>query len=93
MTTEQNETVKPVSRFDYVKYDEIAIAQQNATKELVSSLEQYINVCQQSPAGQRALHLALTKLEECYMWVGKLIRDEQIERNGSAPLQEERANS
>jgi hypothetical protein len=32
------------------------------------------------------------KLEEAYMWCGKGLRDQQIERNGSAPLQEERGN-
>lgn len=26
--------------------------------------------------------LAITKLEECYMWIGKAIRDEQIARGG-----------
>ena len=41
----------------------------------------------------RTVALALTKLEECYMWIGKAIRDDQIERNGSAELQEERTNS
>lgn len=34
--------------------------------------------------------MAITKLEEFYMWVGKAIRDEQLLRNGSAELQEER---
>ncbi len=38
----------------------------------------------------RAASLVRTKLEEAYMWVGKAIRDEQIARNGSAPLQEGR---
>ncbi len=35
----------------------------------------------------------LTSVEESYMWIGKAIRDEQIERNGSAPLQEARGDS
>ncbi len=34
----------------------------------------------------------MTKLEEAYMCVGKAIRDDQIARNGSAPLQEARGN-
>lgn len=38
----------------------------------------------------RAKALALTKLEECYMWIGKGVRDDQIKRNGSAELQEKR---
>lgn len=76
-------------RFDYVKYDEKAVSQQQDFKNFCQGLEGHINELK-SP---RAKSLALTKLEECYMWIGKAIRDDQIERNGSAPLQEERTNS
>lgn len=38
----------------------------------------------------RATSLALTKLEEAYMWIGKALRDDQIARNGSAELMEQR---
>ena len=79
-----------MSRFDYVKYDEGAVVDQETAKELVINLEQFIGLRTTSP---RAKALALTKLEECYMWIGKAIRDDQIVRNGSAPLQEERTNS
>jgi len=77
------------SRFDYVAYDEVAKVQQEHSKELVSKVEEMIH-CLKSP---RAKALAFTKLEETYMWMGKAIRDDQITRNGSAPLQEERSNS
>lgn len=40
----------------------------------------------------RAQENAIDSLEEAYMWCGKMIRDAQIARNGSAPLQEERGN-
>ncbi len=76
-----------MSRFDYVKYDEGAQVDQETAKELVISLETFIGLRTNSP---RAKALATTKLEECYMWIGKAIRDDQIQRNGSAPLQEER---
>lgn len=76
-----------MSRFDYVKYDDKAITQQDGFKKLVSEIEAYIEGSLGSP---RAKALALTKLEETYMWIGKAIRDDQIARNGSAPLQEER---
>ncbi len=79
-----------MSRFDYVKYDERALAIQKTAKELCSVLEAGINIEIQSP---RAKALALTKLEEVYMWIGKGIRDDQIARNGGAPLQESRTNS
>ncbi len=79
-----------VSRFDYVKYDDQAGYDQDAFKKGVSALEALIEEKVKSP---RAKALALTKLEECYMWIGKGIRDDQIVRNGSAELQENRGNS
>ena len=79
-----------MSRFDYVKYDDKAVEMQNGVKYQVTELERFIESFCKSP---RAKALALTKLEECYMWIGKAIRDDQIQRNGSAELQEERTNS
>lgn len=77
-----------MSRFDYVAYDEKATKQQQDFKNFFQVLEVFLNELK-SP---RAKALALTKIEECYMWIGKAIRDDQIERNGSAPLQEGRNN-
>ncbi len=79
-----------MSRFDYVKYDEIACALQEGFKLDVSLLEARIDAALISP---RARALAITKLEECYMWIGKAIRDDQIARNGKAELQEGRTNA
>ena len=87
-----------MSRFDYVKYDDASIADQNEAKELCSRLEVFINELGTDDAhpGEvrgacgRAKALALTKLEEVYMWVGKAIRDDQIQKNGKAELQEQR---
>lgn len=76
-----------MSRFDYIKYDDVAVGDQNEAKKSCQRLEADIEVMITSP---QAKSLALTKLEECYMWIGKAIRDDQIARNGSAPLQEER---
>jgi hypothetical protein len=78
-----------VNRFDYVKYDERAMNIQDAFKRRVIDLEDAIESLLDSP---RAKALSLTKLEEFYMWVGKAIRDDQISRNGTAELQEERDN-
>lgn len=75
--------------FDYVKYDEQAQGQQAFYK---TKFEELHNVVQSLEPG-RAKALAMTKLEEAYMWVGKALRDEQIARNGKAELQEERSNS
>lgn len=79
-----------MSRFDYVKYDEQAQEQQKDFKFVVENFSTMIDGFIKSP---RAKALALTKLEECYMWIGKAIRDDQIARNGAAELQEERSNS
>jgi hypothetical protein len=76
------------NRFDYVPYDETAQAQQNDFKKAYSEIADKLEAL---PSG-RAVSLALTKLEEAYMWIGKAIRDDQISRNGSAPLQEERTD-
>lgn len=65
-----------MSRFDYVQYDPAAIGLQEQAKELCVDLERFIEA---SPDG-RAKALALTALEECYMWIGKAIRDDQIRR-------------
>lgn len=79
-----------MSRFDYVKYDDEANARQGFLKVATENLEREINSMTDSP---RYKALALTKLEECYMYIGKAVRDDQIKRNGSAELQEERCNS
>lgn len=86
------------SRFDYVKYDKGAEEDQASAKKLVTSVETMIDgigyaQAKLTPQTARAKASAITKLEECYMWIGKAIRDDQIARNGSAPLQEERNDS
>ncbi len=83
------------SKFDYVAYDDDAQNDQTRAKELMIALEAHVNTIGYAYPAQcgRAKALAITKLEEAYMWIGKAIRDEQIARNGSAPLQEERTNS
>ncbi len=78
------------SRFDYVRYDGQAAQVQENFKEVFTALELAI---ENNIANSRAKSLALTRLEETYMWIGKGIRDDQIQRNGSAPLQEHRTNS
>lgn len=77
-------------RFDYVKYDEKSMEAQNDFKTLFIGVEAAIE--KHMPHGSRAKVLVLTKLEEAYMWIGKAIRDAQIQREGQAPLQEERKN-
>lgn len=78
-----------MSRFDYIAYDDDSKFLQEQFKELYTQLEIFIDELDEG----RAKSLALTKLEESYMWVGKAIRDEQIARNGYAEPEEERSNS
>lgn len=78
-----------MSRFDYVKYDEEAILAQKVAKYNVTQVE---TVIEQSLVSPRAKQKALDKLEECYMWIGKAIRDDQIVRGGSAEDVPERTN-
>lgn len=71
-----------MSRLDYVKYDERAQVMQAAFKaefETVLARVEQIKDC-------RAKSLALTKIEEAYMWVGKAIRDDQVQRENAECL-------
>lgn len=82
------------NRFSYVKYDYAAIATQNEFKAEFEKLEDMLSHFKASarlPPG-RAIALALTSLEEAYMWVGKAIRDDQITRNGVVDEQPERTD-
>jgi hypothetical protein len=86
-----------LGRFDYVAYDAKSIEIQKKAKELVTALETFtFNIggpgAPASTDVARARALAITNLEQVYMWIGKAIRDDQIFRNGSAQLQENRSN-
>jgi hydroxyethylthiazole kinase-like sugar kinase family protein len=89
--TNQNQTTQTIGtgRFDYVAYDEKAASMQAGFK---LTFQHITGAVEALPPG-RATSLALTKLEEAYMWVGKALRDEQVKRNGGAPLQEARSAS
>lgn len=65
--------------FSYIKYDEESVTLQEEFKKMFEDLE--VTVSTLKPG--RARSLVSTKLEEAYMWVGKSIRDSQIERTGT----------
>ncbi len=77
------------NRFDYVKYDEHAVTQQQEFKGQFQELEKMTKAL----ITGRAKSLIMTKLEEAYMWVGKAIRDDQVGRNEDTHQEEERSNS
>lgn len=72
-------------RFSYVRYDETRARIQANFKAQFEDLERAIEFL---PRG-RPQALAFTHLEEAYMWVGKALRDEQIQVDG-AVLEEPR---
>lgn len=63
-----------MSRFDYVAYDQTRMDLQSSYRllfeEVAAQVEGHLT-------DGRAKSLALTKLEEAYMWVGKALRDDQ----------------
>ncbi len=67
-------------RFDYVKYDDETAHVQGLFKALFENMSKAIEDLPRN----RAQALALTKLEESYMWVGKTLRDIQVERDQTA---------
>ena len=79
-------SVPTPGRFDYVKYDDKAAIAQAEFKGEMLKIEAMIGGLGQS----RAASLALTALEETYMWIGKAIRDGQIARQGDATDQPKR---
>lgn len=68
-----------MSRFDFIQYDDISIQRQINFKDQFTKIANEIEAI--STGNERASLIALVKLEECYMWVGKAIRDDQIIRN------------
>lgn len=89
--TEITEIVVGSRRFDYVKYSEHNLKLQGEFKKTFMDLERRIECIGSNlrvsetydPAVVRARSLALTALEECYMWIGKAIRDVEIKETGA----------
>lgn len=78
------------SRFDYVKYDEHAQSLQEGLKRQFVRLHDDVDAIFANSDYKKE---ATKHLEIAYMMIDKAIRDDQIKRNGSAPLQEERTDS
>jgi hypothetical protein len=70
-------------RFEYVDYDGPAAAKSGKIRKLFCAVE---HALQEELPDSRPKSLALTKLEESFMWAGKAIRDWQL----SQPKNEER---
>jgi hypothetical protein len=64
------------SRYAYTKFDEKSLKTQSVILKEIEALTESV----EKLAVSRPQMLVLTKLEEAYMWVGKAIRDDQIDR-------------
>ncbi len=69
--------------FSYIQYDKEAKDNQEILKAMFEAIENHV---QNNLIPGRAKALVMTKLEEAYMWTGKAIRDDQIERHAKAAL-------
>lgn len=76
-------------RFDYVRYDDASAANQQKAKDLMQQVEAFING---DLGSGRPQSLALTHLEEVYMWIGKAIRDGQVARGVQVEDEPKRTN-
>lgn len=88
---EEVEYRKP-SRFDYIAYDCMSQRDQEEAKKAAMALETVIDMIMPELTN-RAKENAINALEECYMWIGKGIRDQQIKTNSLYKLQEQRVES
>ena len=76
---------KHPGRFSYVQYDNVGVEQQAVLKAKFEEIEKILGM--NFPEGPsavayiRAKALALTHLEESYMWAGKAVRDAQVARS------------
>jgi hypothetical protein len=69
---------KSVNEYDFIQFDDESLKKQAMFKEQVVKLTADIDALI-SPSARVE---ALKKLSECYMWIGKAIRDDQIARTG-----------
>ena len=70
-----------MSRFDFVMFDVKAAKDSAELKSRFQSLEARLD--ELIPVNGRSKCLAMTKLEEAFMWIGKALRDEVLSREGS----------
>ncbi len=71
-----------MGRFTFVTYDEKSLTLNQSFKELFEKAETAIGDLNDG----RSTSMALTKLEETHMWVGKAIRDSQIARSNPSTM-------
>lgn len=70
-----------IGRFEGVSFDAIRQAQHERATLLCTAVEQLVEEIGPS----RSASLALTKLEEAHVWIGKALRDAQAQANQESP--------
>jgi uncharacterized protein YpiB (UPF0302 family) len=63
----------------YIKYDAHSMEKSIAIQDALMEVEALVMRLPDS----KPRALAVTKLEEAFMWIGKAIRDEQVERSAT----------
>lgn len=66
-----------MTRFDYVHFDNRSDNSSQGSKALCKALESFI---EENLENSREKSSAITKLEECFMWIGKAIKVDQLKR-------------
>ena len=75
--------------FSYTKYDKLSTTKSETFKMLHETI---VSTLKASLPPSREQSLAITKLEESFMWTGKAIRNEQIDRTKEHKHVPERTN-
>lgn len=78
--------IPPSERFAYIKYDAESVRLQTQFREIFEQLE---FLGKMAIRDSRPKSLFMTSLEEAYLWIGKAIRDDQIERQRKAGVKTE----
>lgn len=78
-----------MNKFAYVKYDDVTSAKSAMFKKMVEDLQQQIELL----GAGREQQTASYKLEECFMWIGKALKEEQIRKDGTIKHLPERSDS
>lgn len=66
-----------MNRFEFVKYDDISHGTRETFKKKFEALADFIEAC---PTKGSYQDNALRSLEETYMWIGKMIGADQLNR-------------
>ncbi len=79
-----------MSRFDGIAFNEQSKTWSSELKKSFEKLEEQID---NYLLDSRSKSVAITHLEDAFMWINKAIKDQQIKSEGDPALQQERAEN